>query len=208
MVPKLMQRSVARALCAVTVLTVAATTQADLIGLPLLDAPDLASGFLTSTYDAGPGFLTIDGFALEFDDDGSIPANLITGGVFNLDAVIDDSGEATAGSLAILGNVDGFGPDLLRGNLVDFGFIDGGGQILEFLFEVTGGELDELYGGEGALFGVILDVNDVGYSGDWTESFALSNGVADTAPIPATGVLAVFAGLAFARGRRDRSSAG
>lgn len=138
-------------------------------------------------------------------DDGIGAAEGIAGGSFTLNAVIDETGDASSGSLSIGGTVDVFGPSLLDGVLVDFGFIDAGGMILEFLFSVTGGDLADEYGGINAEFGVILDTRDLGYSGDWTKDFLLNGGVADTAAIPAPAGLALLglAGLCGRRRRRD-----
>jgi uncharacterized protein (TIGR03382 family) len=94
---------------------------------------------------------------------------------------------------------------------VDFGFMDGGGMLLEFLFQVDGGDLSGAYGGVGALFGVIMDVGGSGYDGDWSMSFdnlvgglpGTGSGVANTSPIPAPSALAL-AVIAGAWGRRRR----
>jgi MYXO-CTERM domain-containing protein len=191
------------ALIAIACATAAPAASAALIGLDLLDSPDIASTFITTNYD-GAGGLTASGFASEYDDDGTLPADPIAGGTFDLDATLTPTGMATAGSLTIGGSVGGFGPSLLTGDLLDFGFLDAGGMILEFVFSVTGGDLAGAYGGLGAEFGVILDVRDGGYSGDWTQSFSTIAGVADTAPVPGPAVAALFALAAVGARRRRR----
>lgn len=189
------------ALSAIACAVAAPAASAALIGLDLLDSPDIASTFITTTYD-GAGGLSASGFALEYDDDGTLPADLITGGTFDLEATLTPAGVATGGSLTIGGTVDVFGPSLLTGDLLDFGFLDAGGMILEFVFSVSGGDLAGAYGGLGAEFGVILDVRDGGYSGDWTQSFTTIAGVADTAPVPAPAAAALLALAAVSRRRR------
>ena len=100
---------------------------------------------------------------------------------------------------------------LLLGNLLDFGFSDGGGQLLEFAFSVTGGDLAGAFGGLGGEIGVILDMSSGGYSGDWSMSFdnlvsgpGTGAGVSDTGVIPTPSALAILmlAGAGYRRRRR------
>jgi MYXO-CTERM domain-containing protein len=206
-----MLRRSSAALAVVSVLALGASARASLIGLELLEAPDVFSGFIDVTYDAGSNAFEASGFALSYLDVVTNPAQNIGDGLFTLTASIDEQGDALGGSLSIEGNVAGLGSSLLTGSLVDFGFSDAGGQILEFLFEVSGGDLSDAYGGQGALFGVIMDTGGAGYSGDWTQSFnnllgglpGTGSGVADTSPIPAPSALALVA-IAGACGRRRR----
>jgi len=199
-------------LAATTAMMIAVPAQADVLDLDLLDFPDVASSFIDVTYDADADAFAAVGFATSFDD-GSGPASPISMGSFNLFATIDDAGVLGGGSIEIGGSVDGFGPTLLTGDLTDFGFMPGGGQILEFTFNLTGGELAGLYGGVGSTIGVILDIDSGTYSGDFGMSFdnlaggvpGTGFGVADVAPVvPAPATLALFAGLATA-GRRRRA---
>ena len=196
----------------IAVLTFAAGAQAELLDLELLDAPDIASGFIDVVYDADDNLFAADGFALSYDDDGMGQADNILNGLFSVDAVINDDGMAESGNIAISGEVQGFSGELLSGSLVDFGFAGSGGMILEFIFSVTGGDLAAAYGGVGTEFGVILDLNSGNYSGDWTMSFdnlqggqGTGIGVADTAPlVPGPATLALFgaAGLGLTSRRR------
>ena len=186
--------------------------EAGLLGLELNDFPDIVAGFIDVTFDSSTDAFLASGFATGFDDDGSMPAETILDGSFELMAEIDDFGVAQSGSLSIGGDVLGFGPDLLTADLVDFGFVSGGGELLEFALTVTGGDLADSYGGVGAAIGVILDINSSpGYSGDWTQSFdnliggqsGTGAGVANTATlVPAPGVLAAWGLLAIGRRRR------
>ncbi len=188
---------------AVGALALTGTANADFIGLDLLDTPDIVSGFISVSFDAATDALIASGTAFELDLDGGAPLP-ITGGTFDLNASINDAGEVGGGDLSIGGMVGGFsGPSLLTGSLLDFGFADGGGMILEFLFTVEGGDLATEYGGVGAQFGVIMDLGD-NYSGDWTQDLdVIASAVADAAPIPAPAGLALL-GVAGVLGRRRR----
>jgi hypothetical protein len=190
---------------AVGALVLAGSAHAALIDIELAPAPDVVSGFLFTEFDSDTGVLNSAGFALGYDDDGT-GTDPIGGGVFFLSAMIGLDGEATGGSLDIDGTIGGFGLSLLEGDLVDFGFIDGGGQILEFLFEVTGGDLASDYGGVGTVIGVILDANGT-YSGDWTQDFSAFGGVSDTAAlaVPTPGSLVLLCGAALTARRRRRA---
>ena len=184
---------------------------ATLIGIDLEPAPDITSAFQDVIYDATSDTLSVSGFAITYDTNGVSTPELITAGMFALSATINDTGTASAGSLVIGGAVGGVGPMLLMGDLVDFGFSDGGGQLLEFAFEVTGGDLALAYGGVGGQIGVVLDMSSGVYTGDWSLSFdnlvsgvGSGAGISDTGVIPTPSVLAMMlsAGLGYRRRRR------
>ena len=187
-----------RALPLVAVLMLGAGSQAQAapLNLTLLDFPDIVSSFIDVNYNAGTDAFTASGFALELDDDGSVPAEAITNGTFNLNASIDASGSLSSGSLSIGGTVASLGftsGTLLTGNLTAFGFPDSGGDPLEFLFSVTGGDATGLYGSIG---GIILS-GGTGFTGDFNTDFT-GNGsaVADVAPVPLPAAVWLFgAGL-------------
>jgi len=180
--------------------------------LTMPDAPDITSALITVTYDAAIDSLEAFGTAIRFDD--GLGQQLIRDGTFNLTATIDDGGALSpGGSLRIDGSVGGPGPTppptLLSGNLTAFGFPDSGGDPLEFLFEVTGGDLAGHYGGTG---GVILSLLSGGFDGTTFDAdFGTSgaNAVADTSvPEPGTLPLVLLGsvGLAAAARRRRRAS--
>lgn len=193
----------------------AGTAHADFLDLELLDFPDIASGFIDVTYDANSDVFEADGFALTYEQDMGQVTN-INDGSFNISAIIDDLGVGQSGSFQVFGTLDGglFGePLLLSGSLNEVGFDDDGGQILEFTFSLTGGDLVEDFGGVGTIVGVIMDLQSGNYSGDWAQSFNnLMNGEpgtgmgnADLAPlIPAPAAVTLFgvAGLLIRRRRR------
>jgi hypothetical protein len=169
------------------------------LNLVLEQFPDVLSGNMDVVYDAAGETLTMDGFALELDDDGVGTAVGITDGTFELLAGIDSSGGLDGGSLTIGGTIPSLGFNsgtLLTGSLVAFGFPGAGGDPLEFVFDVTGGDLASLYGeGPGGII-----VGDSGFGGsfaaDWDNlmmgiagtGFAVSN----TAPVPEPGTLALL----------------
>ena len=163
--------------------------QAAPLNLTLLDPPDIVSDFIDVTYDAAGDSFVATGFARELDDDGSVPPESILDGTFNLAATIDASGTLSSGSLSIGGTVASLGFNsgtLLTGDLTALGFPDAGGDPLEFLFTVTGGDAAGLYGSAPA--GVIL--SGTGFGGNFDSDFYnLQEGIIDgvLTPIPGTG---------------------
>ena len=190
-------RSLGAALTVSTALLLGAGSQAEAapLNLTLLDTPDIVSGFIDVTYNATTDTFSASGFALELDDDGSIPSETIAGGTFDLSASIDASGLLASGTLDIGGTVASLGFNsgtLLTGDLTAFGFPNAGGDPLEFLFSVTGGDAAGLYGGAGSTGGVIL-AGGTGFTGDFTADFTGGGmAVADVAPVPVPAALWLF----------------
>ena len=154
------------------------------LNLTLLDTPDILSSFITVNYIAGAQSLTAQGFAIQLD---APPVQSITDGTFDLVASIDNGGNLLGGTLDIGGTIAGLSTTstLLTGTLTDFGFPDAGGDPLEFLFNVTGGDAATLYGGIGAVGGVILSGFSLPaslFTEDWTSG--AFQAVADVAPVP------------------------
>jgi hypothetical protein len=188
-----------------------ATAQAASLNLTLNDVPDIVSSFIDVTYNATTDSFSASGFALELDDDGSVPAEAIADGIFNLSATIDATGALGGGALTIDGTVASLGFNsgtLLTGNLTAFGFPDAGGDPLEFLFDVTGGDAAGLYGS--APGGVILS-GVTGFTGDFSTNFTGDGfAVSDVAPVPIPAAVWLFGsgllGLAgIGRRRRNHS---
>ena len=199
--------------CLVLVLAVGAA-QATPLDITLQPFPDIYSAFIDVTYTVGgPDNFRASGFAFELDDDGVGPWLAIDSGTFDIIATITGTGAFTDGSLIIGGTQGSNGSPLLAGALTAFGFPNAGGDPLEFLFSVTGGSLAGLYGGLGAITGVIL--TDTGFGGSFTEAFDNLHSwaaVADTAPDPAripepSTILLVLAGASTAY-LRKRMTAG
>jgi hypothetical protein len=153
--------------------------QASPLNLTLADTPDFLIQLTTVAYDAGTDSLTATGTAANLDDDGTTES--ITGGSFTLTASIDASGALSSGTLSVGGTIASLGYNsgtLLTGDLTAFGFLDSGGDPLEFLFEVTGGDAAGLYPDTA---GVIL--SNTGFDGDFTTNFQNNgDGSADIAP--------------------------
>ncbi|MCP3903036.1 MAG: hypothetical protein GY715_05305 [Planctomycetes bacterium] len=201
--------------CAFVVVVLSAPAQGALIDFELQEYPDVGSRFIDAVYDAGSDTFVADGFAMDYARESGGPLNPISSGGFHITANIDETGDAHGGTLEIIGNVIGFGPALLTAELLDFGFMDGGGSRIEFIFEVTAGPLSTDYGGVGAKVGVVMDVG-VSYSGDFTQGFdnrffglpGTGQGISGTKPLalPGPGALAVAAigGLIGSRRRRRR----
>ena len=204
------------AVCACFIVLVPSLAQAAPLNLTLNDVPDIVSQFIDVTYNATSDELTASGFALELDDDGSVPAEAIAGGTFDLSATIDDAGNLVGGTIAIGGTVASLGFNsgtLLTGTLTAFGFPDAGSNPFEFLFDVTGGDAAALYGGGSVPAGVIL--SGTGFGGNFTSDFDnLSSGtgtgiaVANVGTVPVPAALWLFGsgllGLTGLARRRDR----
>lgn len=184
--------------------------QAAFLNLFLEDFPDILSSFIDVSYNEVTRQFVSRGDALEFDDDGSLPPEDIADGTFDLTASIDNTGNLSGlgGTLTIGGTVPTLGfksGTLLTGALTAFGFPSAGGDPLEFLFDVTGGDAAGLYGAEG---GVIL--TQTGFGGIFAVEFSGTGlGQSDTGvqsiPEPSA-VLLLAGGLAGIAGcaRRRR----
>lgn len=165
--------------------------QASPLDLNLLEHPDIVAGFVDLNYDASLDQLVANGIALELNDDGSVPAEGILNGAFDLTAAIDAAGNLTSGSLTISGSIASLGFNsgtLLTGDLTAFGFRDAGGNPLEFRFDVTGGDAAALY--SPGLGGVIL--SETGFGGSFDADFdnqGASPGLANVAIVPLPGTL-------------------
>lgn len=197
----------ARVAVAASIAMLAGPAQASLLNLDLL-LPDIESAFITVNYDATANLFTASGITLTLDFDGVAPPDQnIANGSFGINVFVDETGVlAAGGSLEITGTVLGFGPSLLTGDLVALGFMDSGGEIFEFVFELTGGDLSVDFG---SVVGVILNAGNSGFAGSFDVDFSNSGfaGVSDTAPIPApaTGLLFMFAAALWRRPGRSRA---
>jgi uncharacterized protein (TIGR03382 family) len=185
-------------------LSLSGTVHGGLLYLDLEETPDIFSAFIDVSYEAATDHLLVEGFALTIDDDSSFPPDNIFNGRFEIDATIDKFGRPVDGILSIEGDVFGLGRTLLTGSLKEFGFINGGGNLFEFIFTVTGGDLatPQFYGQPGTQMGVLL--HGVNFGGSFNQDFAnFGIGLADTAPVPVAPTLAVLL-IAFARRQRRR----
>lgn len=186
-----------------------------------LGLPDITSDTIGLNYTSGGGSnnFTASGWAQKMDFDGVAPLDYsITGAgrSYTITATIDSAGVATGGLLTVNGNVTLHAPQpvgtytspLLTGTLTQFGYDPSADGNLEFVFSVTGGSLESLYGGQGALVGVVLI--SANFPGSFASSFTGSGGQSDTAPVPepATCLFLLAGGVMLAVGRRRNRRAG
>jgi len=200
---------------AVLALTLSGTAQAfSSLGLTG-GTPDIISSFLDVTYtrtNVDGGTLTAEsafsGLTAVLDPPGS-PAGDITNATFDLFADVNFNAQTATGNLTLGGDFGGFSGDLLTGSLNSTAsaptFGTPGGETLEFIFNVTGGELADLFGDTA---GVIL--SNSGYTGSFDNTGFMGGTLvndfttqADTFGIvPAPGTLVLLAGGLLLYGRR------
>ena len=117
-----------------------------------------------------------------------------------MSAQVGPDGSLVAGSLDVTGTIPNLASSgtLLTGQLAQFGFEPQGGDIFEFIFDVTGGDLAHYYNGETS---VVLDATGSGFTGSFANNFAAMPylSVADNSavvPEPSAAVLSL-SGLAY-----------
>jgi hypothetical protein len=137
-----------------------------------LSDPDLSAGFLNTGYNSSTGILSAAGWPISFDLNGTTYPSIV-GGQYMLSAHVNAAGQAGAGTLDITGTIPSLASSgtLLTGQLSEFGFEPGGGDIFEFDFDVTGGDLAPYYDGH---VSIILDAQDSGFDGSFSTSFEAS----------------------------------
>ena len=194
-------------------LAMAGSAQGAPLNLVLEESPDIMAGGIDVVYTAANGSLVLDGDALTLYDGIVEPAESITNGTFNITATVDLSGNVIDGSINIGGTFPRLGFNsgtLLTGDLTAFGFPDAGGDPLEFLFAVSGGDAAPMFGpyAGGSILSFTWYPGSFEY--DWDNNFGMpgfGNAMGDTAPVvpePCTVSLLVLGAL-FAR-RRKRIS--
>jgi PEP-CTERM motif len=146
--------------------------QAGFLELNLQPAPDIAVFNIDFTYNASSHALSANGMAtcISIGDPENDPIvfdeSSLQMGTFLLSATVDNAGAASSGSFTLGGKVLGYGstgPLLTANNLSYFNsfFTDTQNPSsdvadFEFLFNVTGGEMADMFGGPGAKVGIIL----------------------------------------------------
>ena len=155
-------------------LGLAAATKATPLYVVTPATPDLSGLFINISYTTGsPGTLTAsDTLFSAFGLNDGTTNHTITGGGLSLSAAIDSLGVFTSGSLSVTGTIAALGFDsgtLLTGTLTDFGFPDDLGtqaNVLEFLFDVTGGDAAGLYSAMS-----YIALTGTGFSGSFSSNF-------------------------------------
>jgi hypothetical protein len=178
------------------------------LNLVLNPEPDIMSFAVTIAYDATGDSFTANGIAVNFTNGGV--STLLMGGVFDLNATIDQTGVASSGSLTISDDSS----TLLTGVLSAFGFDDMAASEpdpFEFLFDTTGGVLSAVFGPQIAVILVstaALPTNSVGGTVFENDFEVAAAGIADAGtPVPEPGSMLTLAlGLSMlALSRRKRS---
>jgi hypothetical protein len=171
----------------------ASITRGDSLGLTSQN-PDLFASFLTIDYSASgsTGTLTVTGWPTSFNINGiGTPNYPLIGGndAYSITAQINKTtGQPVSGILDVTGTIAGLASSgtLLTGQLTRFGFMPPpGGDVFEFIFAVTGGDLAPYYHGQ---VGVeVTATTGSGFDGSFTASFDSlpSETVADNFPLPA-----------------------
>jgi hypothetical protein len=176
--------------------------------------PDITSSFISVSYSGG--VFTANGFPTTFDIDGVSPLDYSIDQVgpgtpanFNIALTINPAtGAAIGGTLNITGKIDPLATSgtLLTGTIANFGFLDPpGGDLFEFEFDLTGGDLLSYF--PGARAGVILDAAGTGFNGTFEGEFSnqgsgQADTFAETVPEPSTLGLLGLGFVAFLVGRR------
>jgi hypothetical protein len=163
---------------------------------PSLVGPDILS-YGTYEYASGTGDLSFTAVPIAVIDGGGF--DIIQGGNYSANLVVDNAGNFVSGNLAITGTVNG-NPLSLTGEITEFGFYDVPGPIaiFDFKFNVNGNGVG----------GNVAFAEFSTFDGNWDVNHVGERVKIDTAaiPIPSTIVLFGFGlvGLVAIR-RRFRS---
>jgi PEP-CTERM motif len=194
------------------------------LNLTLLEFPDVLSQFVDVNYVAATDAFTASGISLQVTAGPGTNFTILNG---TFDISITTDGTTTSGSagddLSIVGDLDldndgvaDVSGTLLTGEIADFGASASGPGVFEFIFDITGGLLQNPIGLFAGQTGVILgaDGNST-FTGSFDSDFSnligglagSGTGSADTAPIPEpTTLLLLGSGIAglVGAGRRTR----
>jgi hypothetical protein len=157
--------------------------QAAPLNLVLANNPDILVQGMTVSYDAGTRALTATGFAVNID---APPVEAIASGEFSLMAVVSNAGVLLGGEVQITGTIANLGYNsgtLLTGDLTRLGFDPLGGDPLEFVFDITGGDAAASFLAVRPFGGILMSFT--GFT-DWGSSWSsgVNTAVADVAPVP------------------------
>jgi hypothetical protein len=186
---------------------VTSSSQASLINLTQ-GYPDIFSAGVSVTYNAGTDAFNLHGQSLTLTQT-DLTVHTITSGVFDISMTVATGGVISpGGTIAITGTVPDVGATsgtLLQGTITQIGYSNPpGGNIFEFLFTATGGDLLPA----GAHGGVVVDswnAKATGFNGSFDANFSNTAawGVADAyLPEPATMAFLAFGATTLALCRR------
>lgn len=175
-------------------------------------SPDITATYIDVAYNHVTLQFTATGWATDLDVDNVPPPDYaisMMSANFNLAATISNAGHPLGGTLSITGTIPALGAlsgTLLTGTLWQFGYPDPpGGEVFEFIFNTTGGDLAAMYGSH---IGVILSALDTGFGGSFANSFANTGlGVADAfvpSPAAALGGMALLMCMAMMKSQRRK----
>lgn len=159
-----------------------------------LQLPAINTSYMTTSYNADTDLFSMSyGFPTTITFDGSTE-NVVDGGGMSFSASISDGGIFNSGSFSITGTSGLYNSGtLLTGNLTELGYANNDSQVLEFLFDATGGDLLSFYDDSFGIGGIILSVS--GYNDDnFNTSFSNTpyNGFATIAPVPVPAAVWLF----------------
>lgn len=174
---------ISRWVVTVLLLQISFSAQAAPLNLEL-QLPQINTTYMNTNYNATTDIFSVTyGFASTISFDGVNSSN-ISGGSISLSANISAGGILNSGSFSVLGTSGSYNSGtLLTGDLTALGYANNGSQVLEFLFNPTGGDLSSLYGLRPG--GIIFSVS--GYNdADFNTAFSNTayNGFASIAPVP------------------------
>jgi hypothetical protein len=145
-------------------------------GISLSQYPDTKIGAGDAQYNASTDQLHMTGLPTTIDTGPGMSYSFKSGSAFTLDAIVNGFGVASSGTFSITytgfqgGAPSGLSPFsgmFLTGSLaVPNGLGVSGGNTIEMLFNVTGGDAASLYGSKA---GFIL--NNTGFSGSWLNNW-------------------------------------
>lgn len=176
------------------------------LSMSLKDSPDLMAEYVTVDYRAATHSFTADGFVGTYHKDHTEIYDYFNSSL-RLSALLDGDGKLLSGSLDI-GNINGPTP-LLTGNLIAFGFEEGG-PTMQFLFDNLGGSLAADFGARAFLTlnftGFENSAN--GFRSDFGNPFgsATADVEAPAVPEPSTVSLLLLGAGALVAARRRRSA--
>lgn len=204
-------------LAALFVLAAGSASQAGPLGVTtVVPYPDIATGFLTTTYKATTGALTINGWALSLDTGSGTKQNITTN--FSLQATIDSTGHLVTGTGVVNQFTIGSATSPLLKSVSVMGFaynyVAGGTSVFEFLFGSPTGTYTT--NGPPSTYSATLPIDVMlnignGFAGSFATDWSNSGGTGDVrsamegSPEPSALLLTLIggAGLAWFR-RRNR----